>query len=308
MQLQLSVERAADDRHTARLLRSWFGGAFEAMGGRLRESLLVAEPLSDDVLRRRPRHDPYGRPGEVWGHSMTGVRGPRGLRHDAKAFSLRSWTAFLQGLDDVPFTADLNVVTLDREGFPNALPMFTVTSALNEEFAPQMREHDGRWLFLNVGFDPNWLADPAYQKATLAFVRTVADDCNPAYGEISYDRGSGRTAFENVFDGRPSRTVLESRRTLRGYAWLTICPEEVGDRLGGVDGLRAGGAFVEVDKLAGGGYWLLATEDFRDFDQEAAERIFPVLAPALRAGDAYADIPGDPPYYVSRRNAAELKG
>jgi len=48
--------------------------------------------------------------------SMTGVRGPRGLTHKAKAFSLKSWAAFLAGMDKVPFTAELNLVTLDREG------------------------------------------------------------------------------------------------------------------------------------------------------------------------------------------------
>jgi hypothetical protein len=307
MQLQISVERPATDADTAGLLRSWFSGAFEAMGGLLRERLLLAEPLSDAVMRRRPRNEPYGQPGDVWAYVMTGVRGPRGLKHKAKAFSLKSWAAFLAGLDEVPFTAELKLVTLDREGYPHALPALRVTSAFNSEFAKELREQDGRWLFLTVQFGPELLDDPDYQKATLAFARGIVDACNPNYGEISYDRGSGRSAFESVFGGIPTRTVLASRRELRGYAWLTICPEEIGERLGGVDALRASGAFAEVAKLVHGGYWLLATGDYRDFGQPAAERIFPVLAPALRDGDPHSIVPGDPPYHVARRNAAELK-
>jgi hypothetical protein len=55
-------------------------------------------------------------------------------------------------------------------------------------------------------------------------VAGVAADCDPAYGEISYDQGISRTAFENVFNGLPIRTALESRRILRGYAWLSgVC-------------------------------------------------------------------------------------
>jgi hypothetical protein len=89
---------------------------------------------------------------------------------------------------------------------------------------------------------------------------------------------------------------------------LTICPQEIVNRLGGAAALRAGGAFAQVEALANGGCWLLATEDWRDFGQPAAERILPVLAPALRPGEPLPDAPDDPPYYVSRRNAAELKG
>ncbi len=85
-------------------------------------------------------------------------------------------------------------------------------------------------------------------------------------------------------------------------------PQEIGDRLGGAGALRASGAFAEVDELAGGGYWLLATENYRDFDQAAAERIFDVVAPVLRPGEPLPDLESNPPYAVSRRNAAELQG
>jgi hypothetical protein len=65
---------------------------------------------------------------------------------------------------------------------------------------------------------------------------------------------------------------------------LTIVPEELADRLGGEPALRRSGAFAEVRKLAAGGVWLLATGDYREYDQSAVERVFDVLAPIPRPG------------------------
>ena len=300
MQLQLTVERPADDATAARMLRAWFAGAFEAMGGRLRTAVLAAEPMSDYNLKGRPASEPYGRPDEVWSAIHTSTRGARGLRMKSKAFSTKAWNAFLDGLSTPPFGVELTAITLDYAGFPNTFPSLRIGLRTNDD--------DEGWWFLNVRFGPELLDDPAFQKSALTFVRSFAEDWNLAYGEISYDRGSGRTAYESVFRGQPDQTSITSRTILRGYAWLTIVPQEIGDRLGGVAALRATGAFAQVEALGNGGYWLLATEDWWDFGQSAAERVFPVLAPVLRPGEPLPDAPDDPPFYVSRRNAAELQG
>jgi hypothetical protein len=92
---------------------------------------------------------------------------------------------------------------------------------------------------------------------------------------------------------------------LRGYAWLTIIGQELADRLGSVDVLTASGVFWEVAPLAKGAVWLQATEDFRDYDQATAERLFAMLAPVLRPG-----LPERPtashigPYYLVYEDAA----
>nr|WP_221378577.1 hypothetical protein [Actinoplanes polyasparticus] len=252
------------------------------------------------VTVERPIDQPFGQPGEVWSTVETAVHGPRGLRWKSNAFTAKSWDAFLGRLATVPHHAALSLITLDRQGFPNAFPTFSVALDTNDD--------DHGWLFLKVRFGPELLDDRDFQKSTLAFARSFAEATDLAYAEISYDRGSGRTAYEDVFRGRPGRTALTSRETLRGYAWLTVCPREIGERLGGLDTFRGSGAFAEAERLPAGGYWLLATEDWRDFGPAAAERIFPVLAPALRPGPPMQDVPDDPPYYVSRRNAAELQG
>jgi hypothetical protein len=166
---------------------------------------------------------------------------------------------------------------VDHAGFPNAFPAFGIDLRTNED--------DPGWWFLSVRFGPALLDDPGFPRSALTFVRSFADDWNVAHGEISYDRGSGRTAFESVFRGRPDQTSRTSRETL-----------------------RASGAFAEVAPLTNGGYWLLATDDYRDFGRPVAERMFPVPAPALRPGEPLPDAPDDPPYHVSRRNAALSDG
>ena len=82
---------------------------------------------------------------------------------------------------------------------------------------------------------------------------------------------------------------------MRGYSWITICPQEIGDRLGGEEALRATGAFCEVSSLRAGGYWLLATPTYLEYDMEAATRVFRALAPALPAG-----MPMDPSQWSDR--------
>jgi hypothetical protein len=65
---------------------------------------------------------------------------------------------------------------------------------------------------------------------------------------------------------------------------LNIASQQVGDELGGVEALRATGAFAEVTQLAAGGYWLLARPTYGEYDMTAAEKVFQVVAPKLPAG------------------------
>ncbi|MGW0665352.1 hypothetical protein [Streptodolium elevatio] len=76
----------------------------------------------------------------------------------------------------------------------------------------------------------------------------------------------------------------DSRLYLRGYHWLTVCPQELADKLGGPHALEATGAFVDVTPLRSGGVWLQATDTFADYDMAAATRVWNALAPVLRPG------------------------
>jgi hypothetical protein len=120
------------------------------------------------------------------------------------------------------------------------------------------------------------------QQAFLQFLRRFADATNPAYGEISNALGHQSSLLEWALligpdDQRP-------RETLRGYSWLTVLPQELGDRLGGQPALAATGAFHTVVSLPQGGYWLQATPNLHLYDLAAASRIWEVLRPVLPAG------------------------
>jgi hypothetical protein len=152
------------------------------------------------------------------------------------------------------------------------------------------------WLQLNAYVSSGDFLDPqfgrAIQRRWLDALAAFADRVNPGYGQISYHYNEGATALEDRTDYRvhglertESRfTIGQCRITLRGYNWLTIVPQELVPAVGGVDGLRASGAFAEVRPLAVGGVWLRATEDFADYNLAAAEPVFRTLAPILPPG------------------------
>lgn len=82
--------------------------------------------------------------------------------------------------------------------------------------------------------------------------------------------------------------------------------QELADRLGGIEALRHTGAFHEVEPLAAGGVWCLATERFQDFDDDALLRVFLAVAPVLRPGTPRTfSIPGDLPPRIVYRDAAD---
>jgi len=120
---------------------------------------------------------------------------------------------------------------------------------------------DPGWFMFKIDGSSELLVDdPERERSLLGLVRVVADRCGPAYGEISLDayRQAGfDSLLERALALDSSETVLRSRHVLRGYSWLTIVPQEIGDRLGGLARLRASGAFVEV--AAPGSWRVLAT-------------------------------------------------
>jgi hypothetical protein len=163
-------------------------------------------------------------------------------------------------------------------------------------------------LTLSFSLPESRLVQPELQQSLRSFVRSVAERVNPSFGQCDYDDGLSKTAVERTVGPpwrMPSTTIPDSRHTLRGYSWLTICPQELADRFGGVDALSATGAFREVEQLAAGGVWLLATADYRDYDQAAVERVFEAVAPVLPTGVTQAFERDDrPPNRVAMRDAA----
>ena len=164
--------------------------------------------------------------------------------------------------------------------------------------------------------------DPLDGGRTQRFYRDLlfrfADQVSPAFGHIAYP-DEGKTAFEaglrNIDVVPPPqwwsfpKVLTGCRETLRGYSWLTILPQELLDRVGGLETLAGSGAFVEVRPLSAGGVWLLATDDYRAFDDRALLRVFHALSPALRPGPItlWPPTPDRPPLRVVPKDASRYR-
>lgn len=277
----------------AALARHWFDAGFSAIAPEQRTALETGPKLPPEAIRRPV---PSGPPGVTWGFVSVTRYYPKKLtadgrqvftvRESPRVWSARNWSWFLGQLADPPHDATLGTARLadassGRPGYPEN-PRTRMT-AVRDKRLPQ-------WLRLAFAAPEADLEAPGRQRAWLSFVRETAEHLNPAFGLIDYqyDTLYGQTAVERTIRPLSLRPAYEgipaSRRLLRGYGWLTICPGELAARLGGAAGLRGTGAFHEAAQLAGGGVWLLATADYRDYDEAAMDRVFRALAPVLPPG------------------------
>jgi len=129
------------------------------------------------------------------------------------------------------------------------------------------------------------MADPGYCSGITDFLVVSLNGVNPAFARVDVTGpwGDG-TNLDVVLERRPRYSVDEAREFLRGYSWITVCPDELCGRLGGASGLAARGAFCRVIPLAAGGAVLQATETLSGFSDDAMRDVFRVLAPVLPAG------------------------
>jgi hypothetical protein len=117
-------------------------------------------------------------------------------------------------------------------------------------------------------------------------LRRVGDHANPAYGEVAalHRHAPPDTALDVALLRIAQVSADQSRQALRGYEWVTVCPEELVVRLGGADALRATGAFAEVMPLAAGGALLRASASPAQYGPQQALTVFRALAPVLPKG------------------------
>jgi hypothetical protein len=301
----------------AGLARRWFDAGFTVLAPGQRASLETGPKLPPEAIRRPMQCGP---PGATWGFVSVSRDFPTGRivsglptfkrKASHRVWTARSWKWFLEQLADPPDDATLGTAHLEdvgpwklgsSPGYPEE-PRIRMT-VWKDKWAPD-------WLRLAFAAPESDLSDPGCQAAWLAFIRETAENLNPAFGIIDYeyDYLYGEAAAEHLIrDGylRHER-VPRSRQQLRGYDWLTICPQELADRLGGTDALRATSAFHEVSQLSGGGVWLRATADYRDFDNAALYCVFRALAAVLPAGMPLR-IPGREDYYrIVYQDAASI--
>jgi hypothetical protein len=246
---------------------------------------------------------PQGGAGELYGlievsRSIDGSY-PTNERRNA---SSEGWSWLHSELVDIPYKAKVEFGRFDADGSLGAV-------IVSVSVTPLWRSPN--WLVLQAVVPVKNFTDtvtgPAQQRRWLQALRATAGQLNPGFGHIDYRRDKGRTALERysaapgipIEQRDPQRSIAYSRKRARGYSWLTILSEEVAAKLGGQAKLSATGAFAEVERLAAGGLWLLATPDFTEWGTDAAGAVFQALAPVLPPGKPVPRSGGDePPTYL----------
>jgi hypothetical protein len=303
LDVQLNVEAAAGD--LGEVGYRWFDEMSHRLAPQVRPELAN---LPARVPPSKVRFGPLGEPASVFGVVDVNWRVGRGGERNCSTAGMR-WLR--EQFGQLPWRSHLWFGRLDERGHRS-------DSLLNLELRHD--EESAGWLQLSgIPLENSFLhpqAGRAEQQRWLEALFSFADGLNPGYGHIAYWH-DGATALERGFDPRqyprqwryPEFTVDDCRRYLRGYSWLTIVPQELAQRLGGVDGLRETGAFWQVRPLSRGGVWLLATADYRDFTGEALARVFHALAPVLRPGTPrqVPQMPGDPPHRIVLQDAAQSR-
>lgn len=270
-------------------LRLWFTEGARLLFGPLLEDLKTAPPL--EVVGNRA--EPY-KPGQVSGQVKLDRRVDGRVRRSLKAYSDRNVEAFLSKLDD---TLDYADIYLTHEADSRDACRLVASVGFS----------DPNLILLSCYMPTTWLKDATYEEALLEFARITGRPTNPLYGQIGYLRGELRTAFETRLGLAPPESIAETEAELRGYDWVTIVPQSLGERLGGTKYFEASGAFTEVTHLDRGGYFLLATPHFADYDMTAAEKVFEAVAPLLREGTPREANPLRAPSFIVMRDAADYR-
>lgn len=138
----------------------------------------------------------------------------------------------------------------------------------------------------SVGFAERSPLVPRVLDALIELTRRIAAQVDLSYGEIlrSAAGPTSGTLLDAALRRAPEESADASRHLLRGYEWVTVCPRELAQRLGGPDGLRATGAFAEVMPLAHGAVLLRATDAPEEYRGERVRAVFRALAPVLPSG------------------------
>jgi hypothetical protein len=285
---QLNLDRARVEP-LGDVLRLWFAEGVRLLFGPVMEALKGAPPLK--IVSENSEPDP---PGKMYGQVKLDRHVDGRIRRSRKVFSDTNLEVFLSNLDDTLDHADVSLIHMDdtRDGC---------------RLSASLGFSDANLILLNCYMPVTWLGDAAYERALLEFARTTAHVSNPLYGQIGYYRATFDTAFDDRLRFNPPSSVVETEAELRGYDWLTIVPESLGQKLGGRQHFESSGAFIEVVHLDRGGYFLLATPTFADYDIGAAEKVFDAVAPRLREGMPYEPDPHRAPTYIVMRDAAEYR-
>ncbi|WP_271190435.1 hypothetical protein [Dactylosporangium matsuzakiense] len=215
------------------------------------------------------------------------------------AYSPVLFDALLESMSDVPIGGNVVFTANGVDGESHTGPTLLLdVDRIDSETS------GSSWLRLRLLTIRTAFTRPDGMEPVLTFLRDMAHLSNPVHGEIFWGNHYGGV-LEEALNLRPELTLPTARALLRGYTWLTILPEEIGRRLGGLDALRSSGAFVDVEHLDTGGYWCQATRNLDDYDQRAADQIFDVVAPTLPPGVPCLRDSHSLPNFLATRDASK---
>ncbi|MEV1168875.1 hypothetical protein [Nonomuraea sp. NPDC049784] len=125
--------------------------------------------------------------------------------------------------------------------------------------------------------------DPLPEKCA-ALLHQHAEGRPPQFGFVADDAQPPSSALESSLGLLEDDTRPRSDDSVRGYSWVMVIGPDVLEAAGGVEHLRATGAFVSIDPLPEGRVFLRATTTFQEYTDAAVERVHAALAPVLPWG------------------------
>ena len=193
-------------------------------------------------------------------------------------YTERAWRSALDQLAAEPRWIALNINRLNEQG---RRQHGTV------ELRVMRPIHNGQWALFELTVMRAalpWVDGTGYDLQLRDLLRAHAELCHPTFGAVADDFHAEATALELATRTDPETTIPRSRERLRGYSWVTLCPQGIAAQLGGPEAMR--GTFTVVDELPSGALLLQATASLDDYREAGVARTFAALAPVLIPGCA----------------------
>jgi hypothetical protein len=282
------VSQIPGNREFAELTLEWIAGArdlvFPGFDSALNDGLVPFDP-PDPPGGRWMLREPVALSARIYIQQQPDPR----LGRRSK-YTPRSWQRLATGLADAyPYGVSVLVSAVDELGENAGHGTSVAFTVRRQPAAPDVVRFEA-----SVGpeFAP-WRGRAGVQLDRASFIRDWTARVGVCYGHVTDDANSWGTALEQATRQYSGETVPRCRDALRGYSWVTVCPQQLAGRLGGASAIAASGAFTEVTEVAEGSVFLRATPTLDEYGDAAQRQVFEVLAPVLLPGRVEAPLPGE---------------
>ncbi|WP_150132603.1 hypothetical protein [Intrasporangium calvum] len=270
----------------ADLVRRWIRDFVDSIADDYVARLAEAPIPAYKHLERRS--EPFGTPGQTWGHLRIARGKPSAPTVELMPWSEKALDAAMLRVED-PQHVELSIMfcVLNEWGYPG-MPV------LHGGFDSLPWGDGARSLFVDARQRPGGPAPYRLAVGTLKdIVRSALEYSEPNWGAIALDSRGLTTPFEECA-GLAAGERLRGGFA-RGYSWITILDRDKLQRAGGLSQMDTSGAFFNVERLPGGGAWLQATEQPGLYRDENWLRVHRALRGVLPVPEIWAiKAPGFP--------------